>query len=117
MAKYLKNLSLGVICLGDHNLIPGEDAVKVADSEAAHPTIVALVAAGKLALSEDKTEAPPPSADFGPPVVDPLAAIGKNVAKLKAYAAKANIELGEAKTADEIIAAIKAAEAKADAGE
>lgn len=105
MAKYIVNKSLGIICLGEKDFIPGLPGVEVTAEEANHPMIVAYIKDGKLELTGDDTAT----------AADPLAS--RNVAKLKAHAAKANIDLGDAKTADEIIAVIKAAEAKAAAGE
>jgi hypothetical protein len=118
MAKYLTNNSARVISIGSKNLVPGTGPVEVSAKDLAHPLIAAKIQKGILTVTEDaapeKEKPALPTKDE--PVPDPLAAAGKNVAKLKAYAAKAKVDIGEAKTADEIIAAIKAAEANAAPG-
>lgn len=95
MAKYIINKSLGVICLGDKNFIPGAPGVVVTDEEIEHPIIAAYIKTDKLAVEE--------GAD-----ADPLA--GMTVAQLKAYAAEMGIDLGAATAKADILAAIKAGE-------
>ena len=102
MAKYLKNNSVRVICLGAKNLIPGNDPVEVTDKEIAHPIIAAKIEKKILTLTEDSD--PITVAD------DPLAEM--TVKELQAYADTNGIDLGEATKKADILAAIKAAEAQ-----
>ena len=99
MAKFITNESSGIICIGDKNFIPGAGPVLVTDEEAAHPTIAAYIKVGKLTLEEGE------ETDTN---LDSM-----TVAQLKAYAASPdkNIDLSDAKTKPDILAAIKAAEA------
>lgn len=101
MAKKLINNSLGIICLGDKNLIPGGDPVEVTDEELGHPFIAAKIKARELTVEE------------GEKALEDMSAT-----ELKAYAAGKEIDLGAAKSKQDIIAVIKAAEEKkAEAGE
>ena len=100
MAKYLQNNSVGIICIGKKNLIPGADPMPVTEKEAAHPHIVARIDKKILALTEDDQPELPD--------VDPLSEM--TISQLKALAAKESIDLGSAKSKTDIIAAIHAAE-------
>ncbi len=117
MAKYLTNNSVRVICIGSKNIIPGAGPVEVSAKDIEHPIIAAKIKAGILTLTEDSAPetavAEVTVADAA--AADPLAEM--TVAQLKAYASKEKIDLGEASKKADIIAIIKAAEAKAVAGE
>ena len=99
MAKYLQNNSVGIICIGGKNLIPGADPTPVTEKDIAHPHIAAKIASGVLTLTEDEKPALPEA--------DPLQDM--TVSQLKALAAKENIDVGSAKSKTDIIAAIHAA--------
>jgi hypothetical protein len=96
MAKYIKNTSKGVICLGKNNFIPGAESVEVTDEETNHPMIAAYIEAGKLALTETAEG------------IDAM-----STTQLKTYAAEKGIDIGTAKSKADILAIIKTAEAGA----
>jgi len=100
MAKYLQNNSVGIICIGGKNLIPGAEPTAVTEKEAEHPRIVAKIEKKILTLTEDDQPELPE--------VDPL--LDMTVPQLKALAAKESIDLGSAKSKTDIIAAIHAAD-------
>lgn len=52
MAKFITNVSKGVICFEKKDFIPGADPVEVTDAEASHPMIKAYITAKKLELTE-----------------------------------------------------------------
>ena len=90
------NDSPRVYCLGSTDLIPGTEAVEVDASYQEHPEIKEAIKAGHLRLVEDAPAVK---------TVDEMTA-----AELKQYADDNGIDLGEAKTKPEILAAIKAAQ-------
>lgn len=96
MAKYIENLSKGVICFEKKNFIPGGPSVLVTDREANHKIIKAYIDAEKLVLSEIQDHQK----------IDEMSAT-----QLKAYAAEKGIDVGSAKAKADILAAIKASEA------
>ena len=98
MAKYLTNNVARVICIGAIDLIPGTGPVEVPAAAVDHPIIAAKIKKGILTLTED---AKPKSTDV--PILE------MTVVQLKALAAQEKIDLGDAKTKTEIIAAIHAA--------
>lgn len=100
MAKYLQNNSVGIICIGGKNLIPGADPTPVTEKDIAHPRVASKIANKILTLTEDDKPALPEE--------DPLQDM--TVSQLKALAAKENIDLGPAKSKTDIIAAIHAAD-------
>ena len=100
MAKYLKNNSVGIICIGGKNLIPGADPTPVTEKEAAHPLVAAKINKKILTLTEDDQPALPEA--------DPL--LEMTLSQLKALAASEKIDLGSAKSKTDIIAVIHAAD-------
>ena len=114
MAKFIKNISNGIVCFGAKNFIPGAPEVVVTDKEANHKLIKSYVAAGKLQLIEivDKAEtvivenAIDKTVDKTEITIDDM-----SLTQLKEYVAEHNIDLGGVRTKPEIIAKIKAAEA------
>lgn len=114
MAKFIKNISNGIICFGPKNFIPGAPEVIVTDKEANHKLIKSYIAAGKLQLIEtvDKAEsvivenAVDEAVDKAEIAIDDMSLV-----QLKEYVAEHNIDLGGVRTKPEIIAKIKAAKA------
>jgi hypothetical protein len=114
VAKFIKNISSGIVCFGPKNFIPGAPEVGVTNKEANHKLIKKYVDAGKLQLIEtvDKAEtvivenAIDETADKAEIAIDDM-----SLAQLKEYVAEHNIDLGGVRTKPEIIAKIKAAKA------
>ena len=111
----LKNNTTAVLNVAGRHVLPKQN-VKLADSYAKNPVIVKLVKAGRLAevrKAEDETaaEAAADAADAAAITLDSfkeLLGSKPTLTKLKSYAKKNGIDLGEAKTEEEIVAVITA---------
>ena len=115
----LKNNTTAVLNVAGRHVLPKQN-VKLADSYAKNPVIVKLVKAGKLAEVKKAEEAGAEAAeaadatdatDAAASTLDSfkeLLGSKPTLTKLKSYAKKNGIDLGEAKTEDEIVAVITA---------
>lgn len=100
MAK-IRNNSSRIYCIGDANVIPGADPVEVKAADLEHFEIKAAIEKKDLVV-EDETDK-----ETGSKSLEDM-----TIAELKAYAAEKEIDLGVATRKDDILAAIKAAEAE-----
>jgi hypothetical protein len=99
MAKYI-NRDERVYALGEKFLIPNGEAVELTATEEKHPVIAPMIEKGKLEKVAESATEPTVSID------------DMTVPQLKEYAALNKIDLGDATKKEDILAAIKAAEAK-----
>ena len=104
----LKNNTTAVLNVAGKHVLPKQN-VKLPDSYAQNPVIVKLVKAGKLvevkkAEEEDAAEAATSTLDS----FKELLGTKPTLTKLKSYAKKNGIDLGEAKTEEEIVAVVTA---------
>lgn len=95
---FLENVGENVVCIGDKNLIPGDEPVEVTQAEIDHPMIKAYIKAKKLSRSEVDDE-----------VTDTLSAM--TLAQLKEYAAEKQYDITGLTTKADILAKIKELEA------
>lgn len=101
----IKNISVGVINIDGKAIIP-QQSVTIPDSYKKNPVVMSLIKNGLLSEKAVKTEE-----EVVKDTPDDFAAfMGTNptLTKLKAYAKKNGIDLGDAKTEEEIVAVIKA---------
>lgn len=103
----IKNLTVGVINMDGKFILP-QQSVTVADVLKKNPVVAGMIKNGKLAVVEAKAKEEPSVEPATPESFADFMGTKPTLAKLKAFAKKSGIELGDAKTEDEIVAVIKA---------
>ena len=103
----VKNLTVGVINMDGKFILP-QQSVTVDDVLKKNPVVASMIKNGKLAVVEAKAKE---EASVEPATRESFAdfmGTKPTLTKLKAFAKKSGIEIGDAKTEEEIVAVIKA---------
>lgn len=103
----IKNLTVGVLNIDGKFILP-QQSVAVADAIGKNPVVKAMIKCGKLVEVKQEAKAEVVVEQATPESFADFMGTKPTLTKLKAYAKKSGIELGDAKTEEEIVAVIKA---------
>lgn len=104
----IKNNTVGVINIDNKHILP-QQAVKVDDVNKKHPVIARMIKNGQLVEVAESVEKPEKEAEVA--TLEDFAAfmgIKPTPTRIKNFAKKHGIEMGDAKTEEEMVAVIKA---------
>lgn len=103
----VKNLTVGVINMDGKFILP-QQSVTVDDVLKKNPVVASMIKNGKLAVVEAKAKEEASVEPATPESFADFMGTKPTLTKLKAFAKKSGIEIGDAKTEEEIVAVIKA---------